>query len=179
MAIKRFLVILFCFATICEVNSQVFQPGVFQPQTADYSILQRSFEQREKRQRNASQEYYNLCQLLAECSQLVHNDTETLQWLADLKKKTMDRVKNLIDIGDPDRAYQVAVSLQGEIVNDPEVIARIQTNAEYKELCEHIRSSNDMTQGEKNEWFKNHPYKFKPIFGSDGKVIGGKLDIEY
>lgn len=176
---KRLLLVLLSFVVICEVNSQVFQPGVFQPQTTDYSILQRSLEEKEKRKNNANQEYIKLCQLLAEKHQLLHNDQETLQWFENLKKETLGRVQSLLNIGDYDLALEKAIRLQGEIAYNPELSAKIRANAEYEEICNRIMSRTDMTQSEKNEWIKSHPYKFSPFIDKDGVIFGGKLDIDY
>lgn len=159
--------LLLSFITTCTYAQYVYKP-------LDYSILQQSIEKRNRAEQEANEQYSKLQLKLAEYGSRLNNDDETLLWFDDYKKK-IDRsyISFLTSFG-PFDARNYAIRKQGEIANDPELMARIRTANEYRATMQSIQQSN-MSQQEKTDWIAEHPYCFIPIVNSEGEIIGGKL----
>ena len=151
-----------------------FTPKVFNPVEPDNSILQSSIEQMERRQNEANEQYKKLQMMLAEYGSKLYNDEATMIWFDEYKKTIKKTFNSLSVIGWGD-ARNFAVREQGEIANDPELIARIRTASEYAEKLKAIEERTDMDWKQKNEWRENNPYCFVPFKNSEGNVIGGRL----
>lgn len=164
---KAFL--LLSMVTSCAYAQ--FQPIVYKPITPDYTILQRSFEKLDRVRNEATEQYGKLQLLLAEYGGKLYNDEETLFWFDDYKKKIERGYESL----GPYEARTYAIRKQGEIANDPELMARIRTANEYQAAVQSIRECSDMSMQEKTDWIANHPYCFIPIANGEGEIIGGKL----
>lgn len=177
MLIMRKAFLLLSMVTTCAyaqfqpIVYKQFQPIVYKPKTPDYTILQRSLEKLDRVRNEATEQYSKLQLLLAEYGGKLYNDEETLLWFDDYKKKIERGYESL----EPYEARSYAIRKQGEIANDPELIARIRTANEYQAAVQSIRECSDMSMQEKTDWIANHPYCFIPIANGDGKIIGGKL----
>lgn len=159
--------LLLSFITTCTYAQYVYKP-------LDPSILQQALEKRNRAEQEANEQYSKLLLKLAEYGSRLNNDDETLLWFDDYKKE-IDRsyISYLRSFG-PFDARNYAIRKQGEIANDPELMARIRTANEYRATMQSIQQS-DMSQQEKTDWVAEHPYCFIPIVNSEGKIIGGKL----
>lgn len=159
--------LLLSFITTCTYAQYVYKP-------LDSSILQQALEKRNRAEQEANEQYSKLLLKLAEYGSRLNNDDETLLWFDDYKKE-IDRsyISYLRSFG-PFDARNYAIRKQGEIANDPELMARIRTANEYRATMQSIQQSN-MSQQEKTDWVAEHPYCFIPIVNSEGEIIGGKL----
>lgn len=171
---KVILGCFFCLSYSSYAQYATFTPQVYQPQHHDNSILQRSMEIIERREREANEEYNKLQMLLADYAGKLYNDEETLNWFNNYKKSISEAFGTLMGLG-ADEARNYAIREQGKITLDPELNARIRTAAEYIEMCQTIEKRSDLSWEEKDEWSKNHPYCFVPIRNGEGEVIGGRL----
>lgn len=167
---KAFL--LLSMVTTCAYAQ--FQPNVYKPIEQDYTILQRSLEKLDRVSNEANEQYSKLQLLLAEYGGKLYNDEETLLWFDDYKKNIERGYESMRELG-PYDARRYAISKQGEIATDPELMARIRTANEYQTAVQSIRQRSDMSQQEKTDWITDHPYCFIPVANGDGKIIGGKL----
>ena len=180
--LRRTVLLLFLFICVANyVNAQytwkpaVYSGGsVYQPQTADFSTLQRSLEQIEQREQAANDQYAKLITRLSEYGNQLYNDRETLIWFDQYKRKIQSNFYSLLGISTSE-ALNYAIRTQGEIANDSELQARIRTADEYRSLIKDIEARTDMTWQEKQEWIQSHPYRFVAITNAEGKVIGGRL----
>lgn len=111
---------------------------------------------------------------LAKYGNLLNNDEATLIWFDEYKKKIERTFDSLSDIG-WDEARDFAIRKQGEIINDPELNARIRTSIEYAAKIKSIEERTDIDWKQKSEWKENNPYCFVAIKNADGKIIGGRL----
>lgn len=172
---KAFL--LLSMVTTCayaQFQPAQFQPFVYKPIKQDYTILQQSLEKLERVSNEANEQYSKLQLLLAEYGSKLYNDEETLLWFDDYKKKIARSYESMRGLG-PYDARRYAIRKQGEIANDPELMARIRTANEYQAAVQSIRQCSDMSLQEKTDWIANHPYCFIPIANGEGEIIGGKL----
>ena len=176
--IMRKAFLLLSMVTTCAYAQ--FQPYVFKgtqlykPIQEDNTILQQSIEKLERASYEATEQYSKLQLLLAEYGDKLYNDEETLLWFDKYKKEIEQSYESMRGFG-PYDARNYAIRKQGEIANDPELMARIRTANEYRAAVQSIRQRSDMSQQEKMDWIADHPYCFIPIANSDGKIIGGKL----
>jgi len=151
-----------------------FQPYVYEPRQQNYTILQQSLDKLDRIGNEATEQYSKLQLLLAEYGGKLYNDEETLLWFDNYKKGIERSYESIRSLG-PYDARDYAIRKQGEIANDPELMARIRTANEYHEAVQRVQQRSDMSQQEKKDWISEHPYCFIPIANSDGKIIGGKL----
>lgn len=161
--------------TVMRAQFVPFTPQEYKPVETDVSILQRSLERLEARENEAYNQYSQLQKELSEYSLKLNNDEQTLLWFDKYKNDITETFKQILRYGDYEMAIEYGIRKRGEIANDSELIARIRTSKEYQDKLQSIRLSSDMTQEEKNQWEINNPYCFVPFYGSDGKVIGGRL----
>lgn len=177
---KRLIVIslLIGIGISCYAQYSSFQPQVFKPQKDDMTSLQRSLEILESRRVSAYEALSNLYNVFAQYAQLLHNDTETMTWFNNYRKKIIGSVDSFMNTNDYSNAYTCAIRCQGEVSSNLELAARVRTNKEYVEIKKGIISRSDLSQEEKDKWIKENPYKFVPIKSDDGTIIGGLLDIK-
>ena len=95
-------------------------------------------------------------------------------WFDNYKKEIANTFKALSNQSWGE-ARNYAIRMQGEIVNDPELIARVRTSKEYQAQLKSIQERKDMSNEEKVKWILNHPYRFIPILNNEGRIVGGKL----
>lgn len=141
----------------------------------DMSILESSFNKREKRRTEAYEEYSKLQVFLSDYQYRLNNDEETLQWFVNYKNNLFQTVEGFINMGDYADARDYAILFRGQIANDPELIARVQTTKEYQEKMKSIMESTHMDSQQKEDWIRNNPYCFIPIKNLKNEVIGGRL----
>lgn len=151
-----------------------FQPYVYKPRQQDYSILQQSLDKLDRVNNEANEQFSILQMLLAEYGSKLNNDEETLIWFDNYKRRIESSFESMRTLG-PYDARDYAIRKQGEIMNDPELTARIRTANEYRAAVQSIQERSDMSQQEKRDWIIDHPYCFIPITNSNGIIIGGKL----
>lgn len=141
----------------------------------DYSILQKSLEMMEQRHYRAEEECAKLQKVLGEIRVQLNSDSETLIWFEDYSQKTLGQVKQCINVGDYGTAINWAIRMQGEVVYDPEVAARIRTSQEYASMKQNVIVRLDWSNEDKKTWLEDHPYCFVAIKNKDEKVISGRL----
>lgn len=163
--------------TPVQINYSNLEPAVFIPQSytpvqIDYSNLERSFQQYEQRSNSAHEKYSQLAKLIGEIRNLISNDYETLEWFSKNIDSKLEGVKSSLSVGDYFSAIDRAITAEGEIMSNIELIRRIQTYQEYKEIEQKINERTDLTYKQKQEWFEIYTYKFVPILSNNGEVIG-------
>ncbi|MBP5481012.1 MAG: hypothetical protein J6Y22_04605 [Paludibacteraceae bacterium] len=141
----------------------------------DMSILQHSLDVMEKRRTEAYEEYSKLQVFLSDYQYRLNNDEETLQWFLNYKNSLFRTVEGFMNLGDYANARKYAVLYRGEVANNSELIARVQTAKEYKEKIKSIMESTHMDLQQKEDWIRNNPYCFIPIKNLGNEVIGGRL----
>ena len=171
---KKILLLMSMVASYGYAQYATFTPQVYKPVQRDNSILQRSFEQIERRQTEANEQFSKLQMMLAEYAAKLYNDEATLVWFDEYKRSIHDAYNTLTTIG-WDEARNYAIRMQGNIAIDPELTARIKTASEYVSKRKAIEDRSDMNWQEKSEWMENNPYCFVPIKNHEGEVIGGRL----
>ena len=171
---RKFFLMLSMFASYGYAQISTFTPQVYEPIQQDYSILQRSLEQKERRQNEANEQYRRLQMMLAEYGSKLYNDEATMIWFDEYKKNIKESYYAFSGLGWGE-ARNYAVRMQGEIKSDPELMARIRTSVEYLEKWNLIEERTDLDYKQKNDWKDNNPYCFVPFKNSEGKVVGGRL----
>ena len=167
-----FLFAIFINIAQAQNKPTVFQSQTFQPQTIDYSRLERSFQQQENRSKMAYQKYFELAQLIGEIRQQISNDRETLEWFSNNIDTKLKAVNGSLEVADYQGAIDRASKAIGDIKNNTELIRRIQTYEEYQSIVQKLQKRTDLSDQQKMEWMEIYKYKFVPICNSEGKVIG-------
>lgn len=171
---RKVFLLLSVIASYSYAQYATFTPQTYQPIQQDYSILQRSLEQIERRQNEANEQYNKLQIMLAEYGAKLYNDEITMIWFDEYKKDIRNTFNSLSVIGWGE-AKDYAIRQQGEIACDPELAARIRTANEYIAKRKAIEERTDMDWKQKNEWKENNPYYFVPIKDNQGNIISGRL----
>lgn len=179
---KLFLLLLLTtnvgYAQVSTYKPSTFKGVVFQSiEQDDYTnqIMERNMERNERQRNEAYTQYSKLLTILGEYGSKLNNDDVTLLWFKKYKDEIKDEFESYSELGSWSEALEFAILMQGEVANDPELIARVRTSKEYKEFIKKIQDRTDINQEQKNELIRNHPYHFIPIKDSHGKVIGGRL----
>ena len=165
-----------------SLNTVGFQPTVFnaldyKPAEIDYSPLAKSFALQEERKERAAQQQSIVKQTLGKVREQLHEDEETAGWFNNYTKNIENDINNAVSVGDYSNALIKATNAAGNILNDPEVIARIRTNQEYEEelkVQQARRDRGDISQDTYAWWVKENPYKFVPITDDNGNVTGSQ-----
>lgn len=150
----------------------VFQGSTYSPQPVDYSTMRNSLQKQENRSNTASQKYSELAQLIGKKRSMISNDRETLEWFSENISIKLDDVKSALNVGDYHGAITKATEAIGEIEYNTELMRRIQTYEEYKEIVKYIQERTDLTYQQKQEWKNTYKYKFVPMYNTAGHVIG-------
>lgn len=179
---KLFLLLLLTtnvgYAQVSTYKPSTFKGVVFQPiEQDDYTnqIMERNMERNERRRNEAYTQYSKLLTILGEYGSKLNNDNATLLWFKQYKDEITEEFEAYSELESWAEALDYVILKQGEVANDPELLARIRTSKEYKENLKSILERKDMSQDQKNEWIQKNPYCFIPIEDNNGKVIGGKL----
>ena len=174
LKMKKTIIIMGFFVMALSLNNAQaqFKPTVFQPQTTDYSRLERSFQTQENRSNMAYQKYSELAQLIGEKRQRISNDRETLEWFSNNIDTKLKDVKVSLNVGDYQGAIESATRAIGDINSNTELIRRIQTYEEYSNIVRNIQERTDLSYQQKQEWMELYKYKFVPMLNAEGKVIG-------
>lgn len=159
-------------------NPTPFQAVTFTPQSADTNILARSFDTVAQREKETSEKISALDQTFSQLRSKVHQDPETLKWFEDYTRAQKLKVRNYVDNYDFAGAINKATELAGEVINDPELNARIQSNTSRTNLENvlHKRVQEGKVNKSTERWFlnKKSPYKFIPKV-ENGVVVGGTM----
>lgn len=129
-------------------------------------------KQREERMNKAYDSFSDLCDLIAEKYSQIHQDEESVKWFQQNIVSLAEKVDDEIENGNYGEAHRLAISYKGEIYSNSELMARIKTNKEYTEVYNLVMSRSDISYEEKQEWKKKYPYKFVPMKGYHGEIIG-------
>lgn len=187
---KQLLVILFIiFSSTAfgqsipqmQLNTSTYQPSTFTPSTytpqqPDYSIRQRSMQQREERANKSYKVYNKLIELYSEIEKEIP-PTES-EWYKNYAGKICKEVKDNIDIGNYGSAITMAYDAMSTLRNDKEIVYRKDS---YKQYCEDMQNhglynyQNGRVNKTTYEWFCiTNPYKFMPKYDTTGNIIGFK-----
>ena len=150
----------------------VFEGTSYTSQPLNYSTMRNSLQQQESRASKASELYSELCKIVGKKRMLISNDRETLEWFSNNIQKKMKDVQDYIAVGDYHNAINRATEALGEIESNTELMRRIQTYEEYKEIVNYVENHKDLTYQEKREWTNTYKYKFVPMYNTRGELIG-------
>lgn len=172
---NRFFILL-CFALLtCSLKAQAtFSPIYVKPQTSDVSLLQKSLAQREERRNKASEKYEDFLEFLGDTMDKLHQDDETIMWFQTLTQPYKNKLINDFENGDYGNVITNSITFKGDIKTNRELRARIKTNEQYQNARNIVQSRTSLTEKEKMEWLRSHPYKFCPLTDNVGNIIGAK-----
>ena len=189
-SMKKFLlIVLIIFSSTAfgqsihqmQLNTSTYQPSTCTPSTytfqqSDYSILQRSMQQREERANKSYEIYNKLIELYSEIEKEIP-PTES-EWYRNYAGNICKEVKDNIDIGNYGSAITMAYEAMSALRNDKEIVYRKDS---YKQYCDDMQNhglynyQNGRVNKTTYEWFCiTNPYKFIPKYDTSGNIIGFK-----
>lgn len=186
---KFLLIVLIIFSSTAfgqsihqmQLNTSTYQPSTCTPSTytfqqSDYSILQRSMQQREERANKSYEIYNKLIELYSEIEKEIP-PTES-EWYRNYAGNICKEVKDNIDIGNYGSAITMAYEAMSALRNDKEIVYRKDS---YKQYCDDMQNhglynyQNGRVNKTTYEWFCiTNPYKFIPKYDTSGNIIGFK-----
>ena len=130
-----------------------FTPFQYEYKPNDFSILERSLAQREKRMNEAAEAKGAIDVALAETELKLHeNDKE---WFRNYKEDINNKIQSNIDAGNFGVAFRTAKTTAGEVAKDSAILSRIEANTKYledeKALNERVKSG-EISQDTKEWW---------------------------
>ena len=154
----------------------VFEGATYKPEQEDMSLLANSLAKLEERERTANEKLSAMDVAFGDIRSKLHQDKDTLQWFNDFSNKYKDQVASYARLGDYGNAINAAVRLGGEAANDAELIGRLKTSQQYKELddAQIARINKGITQDTYNWWKKTHKYHHVNIYDDYGNVVGAE-----
>ena len=122
-----------------------FTPVKFTPvqstiQTPDVNILANSLKTMEQRRYTAAENMAKISTALGKIRELVHNDSETSDWLNELNENVSGGIQSLIDEGNYGQAIFQSIQTAADLLNRPDVQGRIKDNAAYEEFRKGVLS---------------------------------------
>lgn len=155
----------------------VFTPNTeFSPVAPDYSILERSFARQEERANRAADERQVLQKALADAKVKLHRDPETQQFVQDLENQLFAPINAAAGIGDYHTAIVEAKAAAGNLLENNDLLSRIQDNEDYENYIKSIddRVKTGQLSQETAEYAKFvNQYNHTTNRDSQGNVIGG------
>ena len=154
----------------------VFEGASYKPEQEDMSLLANSLAKLEERERTANEKLSAMDVAFGDIRSKLHQDQKTLQWFNDFSNKYKDQVASYARLGDYGNAINAAVRLGGEAANDAELIGRLKTSQQYKELddAQIARINKGITQDTYNWWKKTHKYHHVNIYDDYDNVVGAE-----
>lgn len=154
----------------------VFEGATYKPEQEDMSLLANSLARLEERERTANEKISAMDVAFGDIRSKLHQDKDTLQWFNDFSNKYKDQVASYARLGDYGNAINAAVRLGGEAANDAELIGRLKTSQQYKELddAQRARINKGITQDTYNWWKNTHKYNHVNIYDDYGNVVGAE-----
>ena len=158
-------------------NPTPFQAVTFTPQSADVSILSHGFDTISQREKETSEKLGAMDATFSQLRTKLHQDPETLKWFENFTRDQKTKVKNYVDRFDFAGAINKATELAGEVINNPELNARINANTTYENqlnVVKKMRDDKTINPDIYNWWVDTHKYKFEPTsFDEQGNIISG------
>lgn len=154
-----------------------FTPFQYEYKPNDFSILERSLAQREKRMNEASEAKGAIDVALAETELKLHeNDKE---WFRNYKEDINNKIQSNIDAGNFGVAFRTAKTTAGEVAKDSAILSRIEANTKYledeKALNERVKSG-EISQDTK-EWWLATQGSYENRITYDDKGVATLKDI--
>lgn len=163
-----------------HLNAQTFTPSTFTPtpytpQTSDYSILQKSIEKAEDREREANELYLKLIDLCKETAEEL--GPENRDWFNHYQSSIFSSVEELIELGYFQSAIKQIYESMSNLRNDKEITYRIDSWRNYMNQC--LTNQINYSQGKVSPvayayWCTISQYKFTPEYNYSGQLIGYK-----
>lgn len=170
--------LIFFILASCDVYAQLqfepFKPSTYTPQTPDYSILQRSLENNERRRNDAYKLYLDLVELCNETAKDIP-PTET-DWFKSYCDHICGDVNSQIELGNSQSAIRLSYEYMSQLRNDNNIRYRIDS---YKQYCDDMDNHgiyhyrNGRVSQEAYNWFcYRNQYEFSPKYDSLGSLTG-------
>lgn len=156
----------------------VYQPTINKPvELNTYNKLSRSLAVAEDRRYKAADANAGIDLLFNNVGQQLHQDAETASWFEGFKNKYKGEVDNYLLSGDYGNAIFYAKQAAAKAAQDPELLARIESNSEYqtqKKAVDSLFASGKIDQVTRDRWLDQNKYHFDAVKNNVGEVIGGK-----
>ena len=161
------------------LNTVDFKPAVFTPlerKPLDYDIglLERSFALQDERKTKTETQLASFKEATSKLRGQLHSSE--LAEFDNKIKELENNVNNAIAVGDYQGALNQSIHIAGDLISDPETMAKIKTNIEYEKGMAVLDESRN--RGEISDNFYNYlkhinQYKFTPVYDDNGNVTGG------
>lgn len=159
-----------------SLNFPLVEFAEYEPKPVDYSIGERSLAKAEDRRYKAAEASATVDFTFSEIGKQLHQDAETASWFEGFKNKYKADIDNYLNEGDYGNAIFYGKQAATAAMKDPELLARIKTNQQYelqKNYATKLLDEGKIGQTTYDRWLEQNDYKFNPILGQDGSVIGG------
>lgn len=161
------------------LNTVDFKPTVFtplerKPLDYDMGLLERSFALQDERKTKTETQLASFKEATSKLRSQLHS-SELAEF--DTKIKELENnVNNSIAVGDYQGALNQSIHIAGDLISDPETMAKIKTNVEYEKGMAVLDESRN--RGEISDKFYNYlkhvnQYKFTPVYDDNGNISGG------
>lgn len=162
------------------LNTVDFKPTVFTPlerKPIDYdmSLLERSFALQDERRTKTEVQLASFKEATSKLRNQLHSSE--LANFDNKIKELENNVNNAITVGDYQGALNQSIHIAGDLISDPETMAKIKTNMEYEKGMAVLDESRN--RGEISDKFYNYlkhlnQYKFTPVYDDNGNISGGE-----
>lgn len=162
------------------LNTVDFKPTVFtplehKPLDYDMSLLERSFALQDERKTKTEAQMVSFKEATSKLRNQLHSSE--LANFDNKIKELENNVNNAITVGDYQGALNQSIHIAGDLISDPETMAKIKTNMEYEKGMAVLDESRN--RGEISDKFYNYlkhlnQYKFTPVYDDNGNISGGE-----
>lgn len=161
------------------LNTVDFKPTAFtplerKPLDYDMGLLERSFALQDERRTKTEVQLASFKEATSKLRSQLHSSE--LAEFDNKIKELEDNVNNAIAVGDYQGALNQSIHIAGDLISDPETMAKIKTNIEYEKGMAVLDESRN--RGEISDKFYNYlkhinQYKFTPVYDDNGNISGG------
>lgn len=162
------------------LNTVDFKPTVFtplehKPLDYDMSLLERSFALQDERKTKTEAQMVSFKEATSKLRNQLHSSE--LANFDNKIKELENNVNNAIAVGDYQGALNQSIHIAGDLISDPETMAKVKTNMEYEKGMAVLDESRN--RGEISDKFYNYlkhlnQYKFTPVYDDNGNISGGE-----
>lgn len=153
-----------------------FNP-IQQPTDQSPSLAKSSAQESQERRRTYSEQRTKIDDSFTKIWQQLHHDAETNQWLANKKDEVQRRIKNFTAAGNYEGALNAAREAASGLLQDPEVMGRIQNNQEYQKALTDVedrQKRGDITSDQLEYWKDINKFKSEYTYDDLGNITGTK-----
>lgn len=161
------------------LNTVDFKPAVFtplerKPLDYDMGLLERSFALQDERRTKTEAQIASFKEATSKLRSQLHSSE--LAEFDNKVKELEDNINNAIAVGDYQGALNQSIHIAGDLISDPETMAKIKTNIEYEKgmaVLDENRNRGEISDNFYNYLKHINQYKFTPVYDDNGNVTGG------